>query len=148
MVAAGTGIAPMRAFLQERAAIAKAQGTDKLGSAVLYFGCRHEEKDFIYRDELAQWEQLGIVKVRTAFSKMDDRAHCYVPDLILEDKEAVASMFREGGKIFLCGSAARLGKSTADVCKKIWSERTGKSEEEAETWLQSVKTDRYVSDVY
>ncbi|KAI5359387.1 putative Flavoprotein-like superfamily [Septoria linicola] len=148
MVAAGTGIAPMRAFLQERSAIAEAQGVDKLAPAVLYFGCRHHDKDYIYRDELAQWEKQGIVKVKAAFSKMDNGSRRYVPDLIMEDKEEVSKMFREGGKIFLCGSAARLGQSSADVCKKIWCERTGKSEEEAEDWLQSVKTDRYVSDVY
>lgn len=57
-------------------------------------------------------------------------------------------MFQARGKIFLCGSAARLGKSTADVCKKIWAGGLEKNEAEADEWLQSVKTDRYVSAVY
>ena len=72
----------------------------------------------------------------------------YVQDAIWKEREQCAELFRQGGKIYLCGSAARLGKSSAEVCKKIWREQTGKSEDEAEEWLQSVKTDRYVSDVY
>lgn len=148
MVAAGTGIAPIRAFLEERAAIAQAQGVGALGPAVLFFGCRDENKDFIYRDDLARWEKQGIVRVRTAFSRMSDREHRYAPDLIWEHRDEVSQMFHDGGKIFLCGSAAKLGNSTADVCKKIWMAATAKSEDEAEVWLQRVKADRYVSDVY
>jgi cytochrome P450/NADPH-cytochrome P450 reductase len=146
MFAAGTGIAPMRAFLQERAAIAAA-GARKLGPAILFFGCRHPEKDFIYRDQLHEWEKQGVVKVVPAFSKGDTGPR-YVQDAIWEHREEVAKMFVDGGKIYLCGSAARLGKSAAEVCKKVWCERNGKSMEEAEEWLQSVKTDRYISDVY
>ncbi|CAK3933249.1 cytochrome P450 [Lecanosticta acicola] len=147
MMAAGTGIAPMRAFLQERAAIAKAGGR-KLGPAILYFGCRHETRDYIYKDELQEWEKMGIVQVKTAFSKMGDRSR-YVPDVIWEDRAGeVANLFQNGGKIFLCGSAAKLGKSCANVCKKIYSEKTGKSEEEAESWLQSVRAERFIADVY
>lgn len=146
MFAAGTGIAPMRAFLQERAAIAKA-GARKLGPAILFFGCRHPEKDFIYRDQLLEWERQGVVQVVSAFSKDETGPH-YVQDAIWEHREEVAKMFVDGGKIYLCGSAARLGKSAAEVCKKVWCEKSGKSMEEAEKWLQSVKTDRYISDVY
>ncbi|KAH0278599.1 cytochrome P450, partial [Aureobasidium melanogenum] len=146
MFAAGTGIALMRAFLQERAAIAAA-GARRLGPAILFFGCRHSEKDFIYRDELAVWEKQGVVKVVPSFSKGDSGPH-YVQDAVWEHREEVAKMFANGGKIYLCGSAARLGKSAAEVCKKIWCERNGKSMEDAEKWLQSVKTDRYISDVY
>jgi cytochrome P450/NADPH-cytochrome P450 reductase len=146
MFAAGTGIAPMRAFLQERAAIAAA-GARKLGPAILFFGCRHPDKDFIYRDQLLEWEKQGVVKVVPAFSKGDTGPR-YVQDAIWEHREEVAKMFVDGGKIYLCGSAARLGKSAAEVCKKVWCERNGKSMEEAETWLQNVKTDRYISDVY
>ena len=146
MFAAGTGIAPMRAFLQERAAIAKA-GARKLGPAILFFGCRHPEKDFIYRDQLLEWQKQGVVKVVSAFSKGDTGPR-YVQDAIWEHRQEVAKMFVDGGKIYLCGSAARLGKSAAEVCKKVWCEKNAKSMEEAEQWLQSVKTDRYISDVY
>ncbi|KAK4626456.1 Bifunctional cytochrome P450/NADPH--P450 reductase [Fulvia fulva] len=147
MICAGTGIAPMRAFLQERSAIAAA-GIKTLAPALLYFGCRHRDHDNLYTSDLSTYETAGIVKIRTAFSKVGPNAPSYVPDLVWEDREEIADLFTAGGKIFLCGSAARLGRSTDDVCKKIWVERTGKTSEEAEEWLRGVRMERYVSDVY
>ncbi|KAK4199539.1 putative bifunctional cytochrome P450 group I:NADPH-P450 reductase [Triangularia verruculosa] len=67
MVAAGSGIAPMRGLLQERAELME-QGCD-LGEAVLFFGCRNEHKDYLYRDELEQWEKDGVVRVVPCFSR-------------------------------------------------------------------------------
>jgi cytochrome P450/NADPH-cytochrome P450 reductase len=152
MFAAGTGIAPMRAFLQERAAIAEAGGSRKLGPALLFYGSRDADKDFLYRSELEQWQKLGIVTVYGAHSRMPDSGKPghpkYVQDAIWEEREQCAELFKQGGKIFLCGSAAKLGQSCAEVCKKIWMQQTGKDEEAAEEWLQSVKTDRYIADVY
>jgi cytochrome P450/NADPH-cytochrome P450 reductase len=92
---------------------------------------------------------MEIVTVKSAFSRpLDGSAPRYVQDVIWENREEVARLFRSGGKIFLCGSAARLGQGVADVCKKIYMEQKGKTDEEAELWLGSVKTSRYVSDVY
>ncbi|KAE9364809.1 ferredoxin reductase-like protein [Stipitochalara longipes BDJ] len=146
MIAASTSIAPMRAFIQERAAIAEA-GVRKLGPATLFFGRRHENKVFIYKDELLVCEKQGVVKIKPAFSKLENKPR-YVQDVIWEDKEEVADMFKAGGKIYLCGSVARLGKSAAEVCKKIYVERTGATETEADAWLEKQKEDRYVSDVF
>lgn len=83
MMATGTGIAPMGGFIQERAAI-KAGGGQKLGLAILYFGVRDHEKDYIYRDELTAWEKDGVVDVRMAFSKHAPTGHDAqrVPDRI------------------------------------------------------------------
>lgn len=149
MFAAGTGIAPMRAFLLERQAIAQSNPEAKLGKAILFYGCRDAEIDYLYKDELKDWEEQGIVTVYTAYSRMPESG-CpkYVQDAAWAHRDEVAELFSQGGKIYLCGSAARLGQSCASVCKKIWMERTGKGEEEAATWLDSIKTDRYVSDVY
>ncbi|KAI0376191.1 cytochrome P450 [Hypomontagnella monticulosa] len=148
MLAAGTGIAPMRAFLQERAAIKRA-GVRKLGPAVLFFGCRHPDKDFIYRAELADWESEGIVEVIPCFSKPDNgQRGRHVPDVLWEHRKRVWEMFRDGGKIYLCGSASKLGRSSASMCRRIWRENTGKSEQESDEWFEEVKNTRYVSDVY
>lgn len=151
MVCAGTGIAPMRAFIQERATIKKARN-QALGPALLYFGCRHYEKDFIYSEELQQWEGDGVVTVRPCFSKAAPNSEStqYVPDRMWHDREELAQLFAEqNAKIFICGSAKKFGKSTAEVCKKIWMERhTGSREEDAQAWLDEVKEDRYVSDVF
>lgn len=152
MFAAGTGIAPMRAFLEERAAIAEAGGSRKLGPALLFYGSRDANKDFLYRSELEEWQKLGIVTVYGAHSRMPGSGTTghpkYVQDAIWEEREQCSELFRSGGRIYLCGSAAKLGQSCAEVCKKIWMQQTGKDEDAAEEWLQSVKTDRYIADVY
>ena len=150
MIAAGTGIAPMRGFIQERAAIASARAI-QLGPALLYFGCRDYEKDYIYKEELAEWEQQGVITVRPCFSKRgpDADVYKYVPDRLWAEREELVKMFEGGSKTFLCGSAGKLAKSTAEVLKKIWLERhPEKNAEEAEEWLQTQKEDRYVTDVF
>lgn len=65
-----------------------------------------------------------------------------------EEREELRGLFQGGAKIFVCGSAGRLGKSTSEVCKRIWMEGNGKGEEEASEWLEKVKEDRYVSDTF
>lgn len=146
MIAAGTGIAPMRAFIQERAAILDA-GVRKLGPAVLFFGCRNKDADDLYKEELGEWEAKGVVQVKPAFSR-DAVEPKHVQNVIWENRDLLGELFRAGGKILLCGSAARLGKSAAEVCKKIYRERTGCGEQEADEWLERQKEDRYVSDLF
>lgn len=148
MVCAGTGIAPMRAFLQERATIKAARQVD-LGPALLYFGCRSETADYIYKDELEQWEKEGVVSLRTCFSKSGPKAPQYVYERMWEEREELRKLFKENhAKIFVCGSARKLAKSTGEVCMKIYKEATGCGEDEAAEWLDTVKEDRYVSDVF
>ena len=68
LFAAGSGLAPMRGFLQERALQKK--GGREVGEALLFFGCRNPKEDFLYSDsDLKEWEELGVVKVRPAFSR-------------------------------------------------------------------------------
>ncbi|KNG48945.1 cytochrome p450 [Stemphylium lycopersici] len=151
MICAGSGLAPMRGFIQERATIKKARNAT-VGPAILYFGCRHYQKDFIYADELAQWEAEGVVSVRGCFSKVapEGQKTQHVPDRMWDDRKELAGLFGEGGaKVFICGSASKLAKSTAEVCMKIYRDTfPGKTEKEALEWLETIKEDRYVSDVF
>lgn len=69
MVGPGTGIAPFRGFLQARR-VQKQKGIN-LGEAHLYFGCRHPEKDYLYRTELENDERDGLISLHTAFSRLE-----------------------------------------------------------------------------
>jgi cytochrome P450/NADPH-cytochrome P450 reductase len=151
MVCAGSGLAPMRGFIQERATIKNARNA-KVGPAILYFGCRHFEKDFIYSNELKQWEADGVVSVRGCFSKVapEGQKAQRVPDRMWDDRKQLAELFGQGGaKVFICGSASKLAKSTAEMCMKIYRDTfPDKTEEDALAWLEKVREDRYVSDVF
>ncbi|KAK7981300.1 bifunctional P-450/NADPH-P450 reductase [Apiospora saccharicola] len=152
MLAAGSGIAPMRAFLQERAALQQQQEQDtQLGPALLYFGCRHPDKDYLYRSELEAWQAAGLVEVIPCFSRPGDRtAGRHVPDALWADRERVWKLLHEeGARVYVCGSAARLGMSSAETWRRIWRKETGKGEMEALEWLEQMRNEqRYTSDVY
>lgn len=150
MICAGTGLAPMRAFIQERAAIARAQPNLTLGTALLYFGCRDPEKDYICRPELEAWQKEGVVSLRPCFSHKPEVSDGfkYVGDRVWAEKCEVAKLFQDGAKIFLCGSASKLAKSINEVLEKIVKEYKGLEAEEARAWLMKQKADRYVSDVF
>lgn len=170
MVAAGSGLAPMRGFVEERVALAEAAGEGGGGGkaegvgpgkkktlppALLYFGCRDFEKDFICKDELLAAEKAGVVGMRSTFSKRGPEAEGkeggvrYAYERMWKERDECSELFRDGAKILLCGSAGKLARSTAETLKKVWLERNeGKTEEEAEEWLERQKEDRYVTDVF
>ncbi|KAK6392109.1 hypothetical protein LTR65_003881 [Meristemomyces frigidus] len=149
MVCAGTGLAPMRGFIQERAAIAKAQKVP-FGKALLYFGCRDPDKDFICRQELEEWEKLGVVQLRPAFSQAPSASggFVHVPDRLSAEASEIIELFRGGAKVFLCGSASKLAKSTNEIFEKLVVQARGCSAEEAKEWLHRQKSDRYLTDIF
>lgn len=163
MIGAGTGLAPFRGFIQERACLANAarsgahaEKEQNFGPALMYFGCRDAEKDYIYREELEQWEAQGVVQMRPAFSRSaradEDSSPSwrYVHQRMWEEREELSQVFRDGGKIYVCGSASKLAKSAMNCVVDIWMERhPGATREEALAWLQETKDRvRYVSDVF
>ncbi|KAH8198930.1 hypothetical protein TruAng_006891 [Truncatella angustata] len=151
MVCAGTGLAPFRGFVQERACVVDASSR-RLPPALLYFGCRDAAKDFLYRDEFAAWERLGAVSMRPAFSRAGEGTGGwkYVHDRMWDEREELRRLFKDqGAKLYVCGSASKLAKSVADVTMRIWLEvNPGKSEADAREWLDSIREARYVSDVF
>ncbi|KAI0770681.1 fatty acid hydroxylase [Fomes fomentarius] len=115
MIAAGSGLAPMRGFIQERAIQKKAGRV--VGKSFLFFGCR-SPKDFLYGEtDLKEWSELGVVDVRSAFSRSsDDSKGCkYVQDRIIHDREEIVQAFADGAQIYVCGS----GKIAAGVKETI-----------------------------
>lgn len=158
MLCAGTGIAPFRGFVQDRAIkIASAASEGKsadLAPAVLMIGCRDPAVDAVHADELRKWESQGAVKIYYAYSRKPDESDgCkYVQDRMWREREEVLKLFREGAKAFICGSSA-VGKGVNETACKIAfedSERLGmnKTMEQIETWWNDLRGERYAVDVF
>ncbi|KAF4120958.1 cytochrome P450 / NADPH-cytochrome P450 reductase [Geosmithia morbida] len=151
-VAAGTGLAPFRGFIQERAALIEAGR--KVAPLVLYYGCREPGRDDLYADELAKWEKLGAVKVKHTYSRTPDKSdgNKYVQEAIWADRREVGELWENGAKVFVCGSK-RLSTGVQDVAIRMTRAKgklVGKevSEEEAFKWWQELRNVRYATDVF
>ncbi|KAH8660283.1 cytochrome P450 [Xylariales sp. PMI_506] len=152
LVAAGSGIAPFRAFIQERAEMI-ASGR-KLAPATLYFGCREPGKDDLYREEMDAWERIGAVTVRRAYSRVPKKAggFKYVQDALWADRETLSSSWRAGAILYICGSrkiSQEIDK--AAIRAKLESAKSkGKdlSEEEAKDWWSKLRNVKYMVDVF
>ncbi len=144
MIGPGTGIAPFRAFLQERQARA-----DK-GKNWLFFGAQREKCDYAYRDDFHQMKQDGILaRLDCAFSR--DQAHkIYVQHRMLENAADIWKWIDgDGAQFFVCGDARRMAKDVDAALRKIVQEQGGRSVEEANAYVEKLKTDkRYKRDVY
>jgi cytochrome P450/NADPH-cytochrome P450 reductase len=147
MVGPGTGFAPFRGFLQERAALQSAGET--LGRALLFYGCRHCDQDYIYRQEVEAYAAQGVVELHTAFSRLDPDRKVYVQDRIIEQKAAVWELVEAGATFFVCGDAAKMEPDVRAALKRIHQEQRGGDEAAAQSWLEKLIADqRYVVDVW
>ncbi len=146
MVGPGTGFAPFRGFLQERAAL-KAKGAP-LGRSLLFFGCRNTD-DFIYEDELQAWADQGITEVYTAFSRLAGQPKTYVQDRMRERADDIWGMIQDGAVIYVCGDASRMEPGVRQTLAAIYQEKTGASAQDAEGWLAELEhANRYLADVW
>ena len=150
MVCAGTGIAPFRGFLQERATRMSAEPGIKVGEALLFFGCNHPDVDFLYREELAEWEKQGVVGVRPAFSAAPEEGIRFVQDRLWKDRAEVVARVREGAILFVCGDGRQMAPAVHETCVRIYQEATSCAIEEAERWMAEMERThgRYVADVF
>jgi cytochrome P450/NADPH-cytochrome P450 reductase len=148
MVCAGSGIAPFRGFLQERA-IQRANGQE-VGPALLFFGNTHPDVDYLYRDELAAWEEAGVVSVHAAFSKAPEDEMRYLQCRVWQDRAEVADLFRRGGIVFVCGDGEHMAPAVRATFVQIYQDALGVSADEAATWADKIEreTGRYVADVF
>lgn len=147
LACAGTGLAPFRGFLQERA-ILKAQGNE-VGEAILYFGCDHPEVDYLYRSELEAWEEQGVVRLRPAFSEVPGQSIRYVQDRIWQDRHEVMEMYDRGAKFYVCGDGRRMAPAVKETFGRIYKDSRQVSQAEADHWFSELeKNTRYVADVF
>lgn len=147
MVGPGTGLAPFRGFLQERGAL-KAQGQE-VGPALLFFGCRNPQQDYIYEAELAQFAEQELTTLFCAFSRVDGKSKVYVQDELLQARDMVWQMIEAGAVIYVCGDATRMAPAVRQAFGQIYREKTGADAQAAEGWLSSLETgNRYLVDVW
>ncbi|ORM50507.1 sulfite reductase subunit alpha [Pantoea conspicua] len=143
MVGPGTGIAPFRAFLQER------QATGAQGKNWLFFGDQHQEHDFIYRDELTGWHDSGLLtRLDLAFSR-DQEKKIYVQTRMLEQGAELYAWLQEGAYFYVCGDASRMAKDVDSALYEVVRQFGGLSSERAADYIDQLKKEkRYLRDVY
>ena len=143
MVGPGTGIAPFRAFLQERE-FRKAKGMNWL-----FFGDRNAATDFIYRDEIEAMQKSSVLdKLDLAFSR-DQEEKIYVQDRMREKGAELFAQLEQGGYFFVCGDAYRMAKDVDKALHEVIAVQGNLSEEQATEYVNQMKKDkRYVRDVY
>ena len=143
MVGPGTGVAPFRAFLQER------QATGARGKTWLFFGAQHEKSDFYYKEDFEKFIAEGVLRrIDTAFSR--DQAHkIYVQDRMKEASGEIWKWLEEGAYFYVCGDAKRMAKDVDATLRQIVQEGAGTSVEEANSYVEKLKSEkRYRRDVY
>src|SRR5437764_4184314 len=142
MIGTGTGLAPFRGFLQERAAL-KAQ-EETVGESILFFGCRNPEQDFLYEDALQAFVDKGVTELSVAFSRLNGKK-TYVQDKIKQDREKVWQLIEQGAIIYICGDASKMAPDVRKAFASIYQDKTGKSEQEENTWLDGLTAEnRYL----
>ncbi|KAF8829479.1 hypothetical protein HHX47_DHR3000960 [Lentinula edodes] len=138
---AGSGLAPLRGFIQERA-LQKISGR-KVGKILLFFGCRDPEGDYLYStDDLAEWSKLGVVDIRPAFSRVPERSKgCkYIQDRLWADKEDVVAAFNDKAHI-----AKAVRKQSVEILRSL---RPDLDQSQAVKELESVLKGRFATDVF
>ncbi|MFU0505894.1 assimilatory sulfite reductase (NADPH) flavoprotein subunit [Pseudaminobacter sp. NGMCC 1.201702] len=143
MIGAGTGIAPYRAFLQEREAKAAS------GRSWLFFGERNFSSDFLYQTEWQAYLKEGVLsRMNVAFSR-DGSAKTYVQHRLIEHGRDVYAWLEEGAHLYLCGDATHLAPDVHAALLKIVQQHRGCGEEAAVAYLDALRRDhRYLTDVY
>jgi cytochrome P450/NADPH-cytochrome P450 reductase len=146
MIGPGTGLAPFRGFLQERTA-RKAKGAN-LGPAMLFFGCRHPDQDFLYAGELKAFETAGITELHTAFSRAEG-PKTYVQHLIAAQKDRVWNLIEQGAIIYVCGDGGKMEPDVKAALVAIHRERSGGDAGAGQRWIDDLGAkNRYVLDVW
>lgn len=143
MVGPGTGIAPFRAFLEERGA------TGATGKNWLFFGDQRRATDFLYHDQIISWLEKGhLTRLDTAFSR-DQAEKVYVQNRMICAGSEVWQWLEEGGHFYVCGDASRMAKDVDAALHQVIQTAGGKSADEAAAYVADLKRNkRYLRDVY
>ncbi len=143
MIGPGTGLAPFRAFLQERQAI------DAPGPNWLYFGHQRSDYDFFYEDELKEMRKSGLLTRLTLAWSRDGKEKIYVQHRMRDDGRDLWEWLSKGAHIYVCGDALRMAKDVERALIDVVAEHGKRSPEDAARYVAELKkNDRYQADVY
>ena len=143
MIGAGTGVAPFRAFMQDR------EATENTGPSWLFFGDRNFRTDFLYQ---AEWQRLlkegWLTQMDVAFSR-DQDTKIYIQQRMLERAKELYGWLRDGAHIYVCGDLSGLAPGVHNALISIVAEQAGKSKEAASEYIRELQlSKRYQRDVY
>ncbi len=143
MIGPGTGVAPFRAFMQER----EEQGA--AGKSWLFFGEQHFMTDFLYQTEWKQWLESGVLtKLDVAFSR-DRKEKIYVQHRMQENSRELFRWLEDGAVLYVCGDEKRMAKDVHETLIRIIEKEGGLSREQAEEYVANLAAEnRYRRDVY
>jgi sulfite reductase (NADPH) flavoprotein alpha-component len=143
MVGPGTGIAPFRAFIEER------QATEAKGKNWLIFGDQHYLTDFLYQTEWQSYLEDGVLtKLDVAFSR-DQAEKIYVQDRMRENAKELYAWLEEGASFCVCGDASRMAHDVDQALHDVIAQEGNMSVAAAADYVKQLKADkRYVRDVY
>jgi len=143
MIGPGTGIAPFRAFVQERAAVGAK------GRNWVFFGDQHSATDFLYEDEWNDYQSKGqVTRLDLAWSR-DQEQKVYVQDKMRENAKELWSWIQNGAYFYVCGDAKRMAKDVDQALHDIIAEQGAMPIEKAAEYVKQLKKDkRYQRDVY
>ncbi|KAG8773052.1 hypothetical protein FRC12_002757 [Ceratobasidium sp. 428] len=148
MFAAGSGMAPFRGFVQERAM--QAQAGRQVGKCVLYFGCRNPDEDYLYSsEELKEWSKQGVLELHPTFSRAPERSHGhkYIQDRIWAERDTIREYFLKDAKFYTCGGN-QIAAGVRDACMRIISEHKGGDEVATTEMWKNIQAERYATDVF
>ncbi len=143
MIGPGTGVAPFRAFMQER------EASEATGDSWMFFGDQTFTQDFLYQVEWQNYLKSGLLtRLDVAFSR-DQAEKVYVQDRLKENAKDVFAWLERGAHLYICGDANRMAKDVHNTLLAIIAEQGGLSEEQAQDYLKSLRSaKRYQKDVY
>ena len=148
MVGPGTGIAPMRALLQERSH-QRFKRKLPVGESILYFGCKNREFDFLYKDELEHFQEEGtLTKLILAFSREQSKK-VYVQHLIAQHANDTWKLLdAEKASVYVCGGV-KMGHDVTEALKTVIMTNSNKSADEAKHYLDQMHSEgRFVQELW
>eukprot|EP00180_Rhodochaete_pulchella_P001313 Plantae.Rhodophyta-Rhodochaete_pulchella.ctg2125.p1 GENE.Plantae.Rhodophyta-Rhodochaete_pulchella.ctg2125~~Plantae.Rhodophyta-Rhodochaete_pulchella.ctg2125.p1 ORF type:complete len:570 (+),score=92.54 Plantae.Rhodophyta-Rhodochaete_pulchella.ctg2125:211-1920(+) len=148
MIGPGTGIAPFRAFMQERTSQLANDADPKMGENILFFGCRYSDRDFLYREEFRGYESKGHLELFTAFSRETGRK-VYVQHRIGEQGLRLWRLMENGAHFYVCGDATKMARDVGTALLELISKHGGLDGDSAQKYLTDMeRAHRYQRDVW